>query len=197
MRRASAVRISVLSPRGCANGSPCATEPRLGGVGRGGARGSEALGGGRRRGVLDRFVVRLRPVEAGVGGAGRGRDQDLVRAVADRALRLRERVGERGGLVDQCLDGRGREAPGRRAVVAGFERPVVGQRRAGVDLDVGLLEEPAHAPRETLAAAQHDGVGAEFGPDLRQQLFERAAAVGLGVGFRLERRIHVQFLDRH
>ena len=142
-------------------------------------------------GLLDRGAVRLRAVEAGggraarsraaAGGPGRGGEQDLLGALADRALGARERVGERGGLVDQRLDRRRGEALGGRAVVAGLQRLLVGQRRAGVDLDVGALEEAGDAAREALAAAQHDGVRAELGADLRQHLLEAAAAEGLDV----------------
>ena len=57
---------------------------------------------------------------------------------------------------------------------------------ARVDLDV-RAEDPSDAAREAFAAANNDGVRAELGADLRQDLLEAAAAERLG----LEGRIHV------
>ena len=128
---------------------------------------------------------------------GRGGDQDLVRAIADAGLARRERVRERSGLVDAGAWIAGEARPSAvGAVVARLERASRrGSAERRLDLDVRLLEEAAHAARETFAAAEHDGVGAELGADLRQQLLEGAAAEGLGVV--LEGRVHVQFFNRH
>ena len=98
-----------------------------------------------------------------------------MRALAHGALRVRQRVGERSGLVDQRTDRRRLEALGGGTVVAGFEHLLVVVRSARLDLDVGALEEPADAAGEALATADDDGVRAELGADLRQDLVEAAA----------------------
>ena len=143
------------------------------GGGRGGAEASRARGAAtgapaRARGAASSIAAtssaagrraRRRDRAAAVA-AGRPRRRAGPRARGrHRALGARERVGERGGLLDERLDGRRGQALGGRAVVARLERRLVRQRGARLDLDVGALEEAADAAGEALAAAQHDGVG--------------------------------------
>ena len=223
-RRASAVRISFLSARGCANGRPWATasaddvggqggaqaggdQALLGGVGRRPGAGRRGPGGSRarpgrsdsrrrvgglevgdirrhRHSFLDRGAVRLRAVQAGVGRSrprSGGGDQDLVGALADGALGARERVGERGGLVDQRLDRRRRQALGGGAVVARFERLLVGAaprgrrpRRRSAGRSRATPPARPSRRRSTMASAPSSA------RILRQHLLEAAAAEGLG-----------------
>ncbi len=152
-------------------------------------------GGGRRE--LGGLVGRLRAVEAG-GRGGDGSGGRLVFDLAGGGLQhavggAGERVGERGGLLHERLDARRGQALGGRAVGAQLQRLLVRERRPCVDLHVGALEEAGHAAREALAAADHDGVGAELGAHLREHVVEAAAAEGLGISS----RIHVQSVLRH
>ena len=47
--------------------------------------------------------------------------------------------------------------------------------RAGLDFDELALEESTDPPRQAAAAAQDNGVVAEIGLDLRDQLLDRSA----------------------
>ena len=159
-------------------------EQRLGGRG----------GGGRELGGL---VGRLRAVEAGGrGGDGAaGASSSISRAAAFSTPSAALASASENGAAcctSAWMPGVARPSAVARSVRSS-ERLLVRERRPCVDLHVGALEEAGHAAREALAAADHDGVGAELGAHLREHVVEAAAAEGLGIGS----RIHVQSVLRH